>query len=305
MIKALAPALPGPGARGLVAALPHRDLRASIPRTRAQVHLAPVPRARRRRRLVGRRRLGDRRRVARPRAASSSADRGRGDALSALLQAPRVPPGLRGRRAIPRRRGVGARAAHGDHRARARQHRRRRRPLLGAYGVLGRPGRAAAPLPDDRARQDRACSRPRRWASPIPPGAMSPRRVDGRRRLRPARASARPEARSAPIAVNGFVLRPAAAREGLRCSASASTSAAPSPTWSAVDDAGRVDARQGPPPRPPIRRIGVMDGLGPLARRASADLRRRCWPHTERDRARHHRRHQRAARAQGRRRSAC
>ncbi len=51
----------------------------------------------------------------------------------------------------------------------------------------------------------------------------------------------------------------------MTCIASASTSAAPSPTWSAVDDAGRVTPRQ--VRRPPRRPVDRRDGRP-----------RRCWP---------------------------
>src|SRR4029077_15294731 len=109
---------------------------------------------------------------------------GRGDALPALLQAPRVPTGLGGRRALPRRRGLGARAAHGDERARARQHPGRWRPPLGLRGARRR-GRAAPPLPPTRAGQDaRAQDQGGRGADPARRGV--PGGIDGRRRIRPA-----------------------------------------------------------------------------------------------------------------------
>ena len=164
-----------------------------------------------------------------------------------------------------------------------RQHRGRRR----AVSVLrdpGREGRPAPSLPDARRAGRRACSRPRRSACPFRPAPSSwwsPRAAAAT--APPARRRRRGRARVRP-SLNGFVTqsrRPSrAAATEARCelasmSASASTSAAPSPTWSAVDDAGRVSlAKSASTPADPS--IGVLDGLDPARRRARASTAARC-----------------------------
>ena len=105
--------LPDARPGGLGPALPHRDP-GHGPAERAAVHLAHVPRAARRRRLTGRRRLADRRRVAGGRRHQVRQHRGDRGALSPLLRAPRVPPGLGRGRPVPRRRRVHPRAGTRD-----------------------------------------------------------------------------------------------------------------------------------------------------------------------------------------------
>ena len=150
----------------------------------AEVHLAPVPCAGRRRGLGGRRRLGDRGRGAGRGRHQVRQRRGGRDPLPAVLLASRIPSGLRGRRPIPGWGRLGARAAHGDGRARARQHRGRR----GAPFRLRhpwRPGRSAPPLPHDRARADPPAE-DQGGRHPDPAGRALPGRVHGWRRLRSA-----------------------------------------------------------------------------------------------------------------------
>ena len=156
----------------------------------------------RRRRFLGGRRLGDRRRGPGGGRHQVRQHRGGGDALPALLQAARVPARLRGRRPLPRRRGLGARAAHGDHRARPRQYRGRRGAVSGLRGA-GREGRPAPPLPDDLARQDPRAEDEGGRASRFPPGAVFlVESMGGGGYGPPARRPA--EARAADR-VNGFV----------------------------------------------------------------------------------------------------
>ncbi len=167
-----------------------------------------------RRRVVGGRRLGDRGRGPGGGRHQVRQRRGHGGALPAVLQAPRVPAGLGGRRPLPRRRGLGARAAHGDHRARARQHRGRRRPPSAPTGSSA--ARTGCPIAIGMlSRGKTACSRRRRSASRsgrAPSSWSSPwaAAATGDPRARPA------EARAADR-VNGFVSGEAAPREGLRC----------------------------------------------------------------------------------------
>ena len=118
-------------------------------------------------------------------------------------------------------------AAHGDDRARARQHRGRRGALPGLRRA-GRQGRAAPSLPDDRARPD-ARAQDEGGGRADPAGCDVPGGVDGGRRLRPARPALLRGARGGPG--QRLRLRPPAAREGLRCCGSASTWAGPSPIW--------------------------------------------------------------------------
>src|SRR5207245_2400143 len=146
------------------------------------VHLAHVPRARRRRRLAGRRRLGDRGRG--PGGGRDQVRLGRGGrgALPADVRVARVPPRLGRRRPAPRRRGLRAPPARGHDGRRRGQHRGRRH----ASSLVRHPrrrGRAAAPLPAALARPRAAHAEDERGRHPGAAGRRLLRRVGGRRRL--------------------------------------------------------------------------------------------------------------------------
>ena len=144
VIKALAAGVPGPrrsagwGRRFRIA------IQGTRPAQRPPLHLAHVPRAAGRRRLVGRRRLADGRRGAGGRRHQVRQRRGHRGALPALLRAPRVPAGLGG--------ATGATGAASGRRARARTPRSTSRPARtppgtamrhAPYGILGGQGRPA------------------------------------------------------------------------------------------------------------------------------------------------------------------
>ena len=193
------PELPGPRHRRLVAPLSHRHP-GHEPEDEAPVHLAPLPCARGRRRVAGRRWLGDGRRGAGRGRDQVRQRRGRRDAVPALLRAPRVPAGFRGRRPVPRRRGLGARAQDGDGRAR-----RRATPRATASAIpptASSAGATGSPTATSWCRAVRsACSRPRRSGSrscPGPRSSSSPREAAATESRRCAiRGRAPPIARTA------------------------------------------------------------------------------------------------------------
>ena len=155
IIRALAPACPERAMAGW-----GRRFRMAVqgvdPRTRQAVHLASVPGAARRRRLVGGRRLAGRGRVAGGRRHQVRQHRGAGGALSPALSPPRVPPRQRRRRTLPRRPGRRARARHRDGRARRRQYGGRRRQVRRLWPARRRRRQAARYWLQSAGRPDRA-----------------------------------------------------------------------------------------------------------------------------------------------------
>ena len=144
------------------------------PRTGQAVHLASVPGASRRRRLVGGRRLAGRRRVAGGGRHQVRQHRGAGGALSPAFPPPRVPPRQRRRRALSRRARRRARAGHRDGRARRRQYGGRRRQVRRLRDARRRRtasrtaigcSRPAARIGRSRPRRPASCCGPATWCT--------------------------------------------------------------------------------------------------------------------------------------------